>query len=503
MKKIGFLLSSLLLVSLLFISCNKEDDPIINQPPPSTNIDFSTVQIEDFIWQGLNFYYLWKDNVPTLADSKFENTEDYYSLLTSEDSPENFFESLLFRNEDKWSWIVDDYVALENDFKGIAETDGIAYKPYLYSDSNDKIFCLVRYILPDTDASDKDVKRGEIFSAIDGEQLTRSNYQELLGRTNSTINFADFNGGNPVLNGKSIEFTKSIYQENHVYISKTFDISGIKIGYIMYNWFSVESEKVLNNVMANMKAEGINELILDLRYNPGGYGITATNLASMLGGQSKNELFYITQYNDEIQEYYEVNAPDVVNHYFRDRIIELDDDGEWIDGESINSLNLSKLYIITTSSTASSSELVINGLAPYIDVVTIGTTTSGKYTGSLTLYDSDNLRKDGDNLNQSHKYAMQPIIQKTVNKNGESVRDGYAPSHEIIEYVNQMSPLGEEDEPLLAKAIEVITGVSAKRPISSKELVELEEFKDTRKSVQQKNTIIVTEPLPFSRKVHQ
>src|SRR5690606_25817068 len=85
-------------------------------------------------------------------------------------------------------------------------------------------------------------------------------------------------------------------------------------------------------------------------------------------------------------------------------------------GAAVNSLNLHQVHILTSPSTASASELVINGLRPYINVIQIGETTTGKNVGSITLYDSANFRKEG--ASPAHKYAMQPIVLKIVNRDG-------------------------------------------------------------------------------------
>src|SRR5690606_22500879 len=76
-------------------------------------------------------------------------------------------------------------------------------------------------------------------------------------------------------------------------------------------------------------------------------------------------------------------------------------------------LNLDKVYVLTTNRTASASELIINGLSPYIDVVQIGDRTTGKSQASVTLYDSENFSKQ--NANPSHKYAIQPLVAVSVN----------------------------------------------------------------------------------------
>ena len=73
------------------------------------------------------------------------------------------------------------------------------------------------------------------------------------------------------------------------------------------------------------------------------------------------------------------------------------------------------MYVLTTKSSASASELLINGLKPYIDVIQIGDVTTGKNVGSVTLYDSPNFGTQ--NRNPSHRYAMQPIVLKIVDKN--------------------------------------------------------------------------------------
>ena len=136
-------------------------------------------------------------------------------------------------------------------------------------------------------------------------------------------------------------------------------------------------------------------------------------------------------------------------------------------GKTINSLNLNKVHIIITGSSASASELVINGLNPYIDVRLVGEQTVGKYVASITLYDSDNFGRDGANPN--HKYAMQPIVLEEVNNLGENDKDGFEPHIPLKEDLANLGVLGEDNEPLLQAAINDILGVSSK-PIHTKSM---------------------------------
>jgi hypothetical protein len=124
---------------------------------------------------------------------------------------------------------------------------------------------------------------------------------------------------------------------------------------------------------------------------------------------------------------------------------------------AINSVNMTKIYILTTKSTASASELIINGLKPHINVVQIGDVTTGKNVGSVTLYDSPDF--SATNRNTKHKYAMQPIVLKIVNSaDFGDYFNGLTPTHELKETISTFGVLGDVNEPLLKLAIAKITG---------------------------------------------
>ena len=127
----------LLAFILLFSSCKKSDD----EDPNIIRIE-TDLEIIDFIWKGLNQYYYWQESVVNLSDSKKENESDYAYFLSQNPDPENFFNSLL-HPDDNFSWIVDDYVELENMLQGIDISDGMEFG--LYVECNDQnIFGFVR-----------------------------------------------------------------------------------------------------------------------------------------------------------------------------------------------------------------------------------------------------------------------------------------------------------------------------------------------------------------------
>ena len=440
----------LLIVSFATIGCFKDNN----------DIPIATSKINDFVWKGMNLFYLYKDDVPDLANNRFSNNNsEYAEYLNSFQSPENLFESLIYNREnvDRFSWIVDDYIALEQFFSGISSNNGMEYQLFKFSTTNTNQYGVVTHVLPNTDAEAKGIKRGDIFYGIDNVQLTEDNKSQLLRQNNYTINLGTYNdNGTPEVSddsvnttSESISLSKSTYTENPILVNSVLNVGNTKIGYLMYNGFTGTNQfnTELNNVFGSFKSNNINELVLDLRYNPGGSVYTAIILSSLITGQFTGDVFSTEQWNMEFQEAYQNKDPELLINRF------INNDN----GATLNSLNLTKVYVLTTKRSASASELIINSLRPYIDVVQIGIATAGKYQASNTLYDSPNFRRQG--ANQSHAYAMQPLIFKSLNVNGVTdYFNGLNPDIVLGEQFNNLGVLGNQNEPLLAAAISRIMG---------------------------------------------
>jgi len=417
------------------------------------------LQISDFIWEGLNTYYYWQEEVEALADSKLEDEKAYAEFISQNADPELFFDSLL-HPEDRFSWIEEDYVELENSLQGIYASNGVEFGlAYACQDCNE-IVGYVQYILEDSDASNKNIKRGDYFTGVNGITLTVGNYRNLLfgDELSYTLNMADSIDGNLVLNGINVELTKEEnFETNPIQISKTIDTNAGKIGYLMYNQFVADKSPQLNEVFGNFKSEGIIDLVVDLRYNGGGSVANCIELASMITGQFNGEIFAKEKWNSKLTTYFE-------ERYGAERLIERFVD-VLSDGESINSLSLNRVFILTTSSSASASELLINSLSAYIDVVHIGEKTVGKNVGSITVYDY--IDNDG-NKNPDHTYAMQPIVLKIANKDDfAEYTDGLEPNTAIDEEIKNLGILGDPSEPLLATAISILSGTGKVTPYRS------------------------------------
>ena len=481
MKNYRYAIYYLLAITMVLQSCEVQDD---NKVP-------NDIAINNFVWKGLNLYYLWQADVPNLADDQFANQSDLNDFLYGYSRPEELFQQLLNKPRslypnpgeaiDRFSVIFSDYNELEGILSGTTKNNGAEFGLYYKDDSQSSLFGVIRYVLPNSDAAAKNVQRGGIFYAINGVTLTPENYNALLSNNTYTMNFANYDSGNITPNGQSVTLTKSVISENPVYLTTVINSGTHKIGYLIYNGFYPNYESQLNAAFNNLKSQNISDLVLDLRYNSGGSVATATRLASLITGQFTNQVFAKEQWNDKLEDYFNASNPSALLNLFTNKLG---------NNETLASLNLNKVYVLTTKSSASASELVINGLKPYINVVQIGDVTSGKNVGSITMYDSPSFSKS--EINTNHRYAMQPIVLKIVNKVGfGDYTNGLQPNTLLKEDFGNLGILGNADEPLLNEAIDQI--ITGGRPSPQKRIRSFESFKDNRTIARLKSEMYVDE----------
>lgn len=413
----------LLIATVFFASCSDDD--------------FGSNDVNNWIYRTMKDVYYWTDEIPSDVDRS--------------QPPELFFESLL-SDEDRFSVIVPDYDALINSLSGIAMEAGYEFALLKVSDKD--VVGVVAYVKPLSPAASKNLKRGDIIERINGKAMTVDNFMSVIG---------DMSSRHVLTYSRQIEGTDDFellpditmevvqYQENPNYLHKVLHVNDKKIGYFVYNFFAdgvnVDPEQrdtryidEMEAVFAYFKSEGINELVLDLRYNGGGSISAATHLASLIGSNiSTEKLFYENRWNARYQSYIQ-GLPD------GDEILR----GRFLDKEANVGNNLSRVFVLTSSRTASASELIINGLMPFMNVVIVGDVTYGKNVGSIPIEDE---------RNNSNNYGLLPITFKIFNSNGKSdYGDGFEPNVEVSEFGWPMYELGDVDEKLLAAAIAAIEG---------------------------------------------
>jgi carboxyl-terminal processing protease len=462
MKKVT-IISLLAICCMISITTGCKKDKPSPTPPVIVPIDRLSLEINQFIWSGLSDYYLWCDSVSNLSKTKYSDTTTLNNFLIPYTDHEQLFNSLLYTTRDKWSWIVTDYTALEKEFQGITKSMGFEFGLVLFNNQAN-IFGYVEYVLKNSPADKAGLKRGNLFTKVNGTALTPGNYVNLLfSNANAYIlSMATISGHTISSNGNQLQISAIEIAEDPVFLDTVYNISGTNIGYLVYNQFVANYDLELNSVFKKFKDQGVQQLILDLRYNGGGSVQTAKYIASMIYSNNKNNIILETKYNNALENYllYAYGASYFVQN-FPDSIIATGGNP----GAAINSLNLSKVCIIATDNTASASEMVINALRAYIPVSLIGSNTVGKYVASITLYDyNDKGIYDsiaGAKVNANHKYAMQPIILKIANKLGVSdFYNGFAPDYEIFEYqhLDIMHQLGDTAEIMLKAAINNVMG---------------------------------------------
>ena len=439
-RKIYLLLALFIGISTLN-SC-KKDEP--------TEIE----NINHFISDCFNFFYLWNNQLPSHNAAK-------------ETDPYAFFDKMKYK-EDKWSTLTNDVRAMEESFSGKEMTFG--YSLSFYSTESESIFAVVRYVHPDSPAEAVGLKRGDIILKVNGNNITESNYLTLYHSSSLSLSMAKYENENLELTGETISLNAVKTYMNPIIAYKIIDIGTHKIGYLHYSDYLLKSHDDLEAVFKEFKDTNVSDIVLDLRYNSGGYAVTSQFLCSMLlsRGYLNGKNIYLQElWNDDYMNYFKNNKIDV-NKYFSNPIIDKDDNGNEIPiPVRINLVGLQRVYILTGKETASTSEATIVGLMPYMDVYQIGDTTHGEFCGGLIIspeiayYTSGSRPKWIDGIKNWGTYMMLHRYKNAHDYPNQAV--GLAPDFLVEEdIVRYPYALGDENEPLLAKALELITGISKK-----------------------------------------
>jgi len=420
--------STLLMVVLVTLPACNDDDEHPNE------------YVNNWIEVNMDFWYYWNTDLPSNPDKTL--------------APDEFFESLL-STDDRFSWIQENYQELLNSLQGVNEEAGYELALYRESMDNNVVIAQIVYIKPASPAETSGLKRGDVITQINSQQITTDNYRTLLAATseNHSVTYRELDLENQVfLPVQTKSLTTIEYAENPNFLNKVFTHNNRKIGYYVYNLFSNGPTSTsttytteMDQIFASFQSAGITDLIIDLRFNSGGAESATVNLASLIGKDvDDSKIFTIRQYNSLVET--EIKNDPSLGAGFLD--VEFVTKTQNIG----NQLTNNRVYILTGTRTASASELLINGLRPYMDVFLIGSTTVGKDVGSISLFNDDDPR---------NTWGMQPIVTKSFNSLEESdYSNGFEPQVPVPDNNLIIYPLGDEREILLARALQEITGVT-------------------------------------------
>ncbi|MFW5757048.1 MAG: S41 family peptidase [Bacteroidota bacterium] len=379
-------------LSIMLSSCNKNDD---TEPDP-------TLRDNQAFYDHMKDWYYWNNEIPDIELS------DYESIM-------EVLEAIRYTPLDRWSYITD----LDSFLAYLQESRFVGHGLSFSYDAQGDL--RVNFVYKTTNLYENGVRRSWIIREINGKTITPdTNVNQLLGNdaegvTNDFV-FEDREG-----NLVEITDMKQEIIMNTVLHHEIISLDDLNIGYIVLQGFTEPTEEELKTVFSEFAQQDIDELILDLRYNGGGATAIANTLASMTGGDAVQEqIFAKYVFNENKAE--ENNKDEPFN-------------------EVETMLNLNRLITITTGRTASASEMIINGLKPFLPITIVGNNTHGKPVGMLSFSFDD--------------LAIVTINFRIDNANGEGEYFDGLPA-DILAEDDLTREFGDLEEASLKQALEFI-----------------------------------------------
>ncbi|UTX49081.1 S41 family peptidase [Chryseobacterium sp. MA9] len=412
----NFLKLQLIALVVLLISCTNNDESAPVFPEGSTE------SVNLWVQDSMKRYYYWADQMPEKPDYRLPVKDFFKSLLSSQD---RF--SFMVNTEDSSSYP-----------RSIRNMYGFDYT--VVKLASNQVITVVKLVLQNSPAFNAGLERGMIITKINGKVITAANAESMASsikdQTVVDLTVGKWQSGT-VTDEKNITVYYGFSFEQPI-LSKVFEKNGKKVGYLYIYDFPDGMTQILNQRFAELKAAGVQELILDLRYNYGGSVSSAAALCSLIpSGLSSDSPFIIFKGNKNGGE---------VKRTFAQQIAY---DPKALDFNTLraNALGLQKVFILTSNSTASAAEIVINNLKPFMQVIQIGDTTLGKDMAGFVVEDKRKPRKIS--------WQIHPVIYKVFNANGTGeYSNGISPLVIVNEYAGlPLLPLGDPNETLISSAL--------------------------------------------------
>ena len=423
MKK-TLLLLTISIAIFLTPSCKKKMDtttqPPVDSIPTASELDL----LRDSVYLYTKEVYLWHDVIPSY------NVFDprHYTGTTELEAAQNEMAGIraLQPEDNKHSY---SFVTTQAGSDAIQTGAGADYGFFIKAASLDQVLpydsvhWFVEYVYNASPSGVAGVQRGWYISKINNTAIGYDNpsidilNEIFFGNTTS----ATFTFTKPDGSSVDIALTKGSFTSNSVLYKNVITSGAKKIGYIVFNqFFGDVSRTELTNAFNDFATQGINELVVDLRYNHGGSTETQDAFANLIAPTSTTgNVMYTYIFNDSLTAGNDPllrRKPGFSNVSFQTA-------DNTVNYQKAGNVNLTRVFFITTRETASASELLINNLRPYLDVKLIGDTTFGKPVGFFPI--------------SIFNYAIYPISFKTVNSVGSAeYYDGFAPDKLAPDGVN-------------------------------------------------------------------
>ena len=433
--------SLLLAGSLFIISCKKENSP--GKTPTSTTTEEDL--LKDSVYLYTKEVYLWQDVIPEYDQF---NPRQYTGSTELESAQKVMNAIRKLQPLDRFSFVTTAeksnslQTGQDNDFGFFIKAASIDQ-----ADPIDSVFWFVTYAYDQSSAGQAGVQRGWFINKINGSAIgyDQSSVDVLNNIFFGSPTSATFEFKKPDGTTVSANLSKTSFTANSVLYKNVLDEGGKKVGYMVFNqFFGQPSRNELAQTFSYFQSQGIDELVVDLRYNPGGSVETEDTLSNLIApATANNQTMYQYVFNSTLQN----NQHQLIRKKlgYGDIFTTAENTVKF---EKAGALNLSRVFFIVTGNTASASELLINNLKPYMDVKLIGDTTYGKPVGFFPI--------------PIFNYDIYPISFKTVNSAGNAdYYTGFAPDKLTFDGVNKN--WGDANEPSLAAALRYISTGSFER----------------------------------------
>lgn len=320
---------------------------------PSVYANICTPSVEkSWVRAHLNDVYLWYKQIVDVPPANYS-------------TPQLYFDALLVKKNDRFS-----FTAPKDEIDGYFEAGEDVSFGYKLVNQNNQL--RVTYVQPNSPADLQQVKRGAQIVSLNGTPIGQLSYDAQVAalyptssQTTTRFEIKELGASTTrIVDLKATTVTTQPVLQSKIITTP----ENRRLGYIVFTDHIATASDPLVNSLRNFKQQGIDDLVIDLRYNGGGYIYIANEVASMIAGsKAQGRVFEQLQYNDKHSDWTAQSK-----FLFTDKSRS---------GQDLPQLNLSRVFVLTSARTCSASESIINGLSPFVQVITIGGTTCGKPYG--------------------------------------------------------------------------------------------------------------------------
>ncbi|MGY3052513.1 carboxyl-terminal processing protease [Pedobacter sp. UYEF25] len=363
----------------LTIACKKNSSDSTSLPATRDQLT------KDSIYLYAQQTYFWNVGMPTFQAF---NPRSY----ATNDLEVNAIRALSSNGgKDKYSFIDDGTVATE--IGGVAGDFGFSV---FFNSTND---LRIKYVYASSPAATQGLKRGYQITKINDLtdiNTTDASIAKVVDAIFGSAATVTLTVKKPDGTSQNVSISKATYNINPILFTHTYTVGAKKVGYIVFNSFTDNSVPQLEAAFANFAADGIKELVVDLRYNGGGAVSTSEEFANLIAPSAQDGNVMFTYYFNQtmqdgkatiLQNQKFIGTDNKLHSYFDFDYKPTVAAGNQTVFKKRGTLEgINRVYFLVTGSTASASELLINNLRPVVDVKLIGRQTYGKPVGFFSIH---------------------------------------------------------------------------------------------------------------------